>query len=67
MESDQEPSVQPVSDASSPVKADVSGLSPSQIAAIKDDLVRAVIERAQSVEADAHSSHGNVHSSGPSM
>ena len=48
----------------SPVQsADLSSLSEQDISAIKDDLVRAVVERAKLVEGDAHSSHSNVHSS----
>jgi hypothetical protein len=44
-------------------KANLANLSDSDVAAIRDDLIRSVIERAKSVETDAHSSHGNVHSS----
>tara|TARA_Y100001933_G_C18600095_1_gene397640 strand:- start:113 stop:328 length:216 start_codon:yes stop_codon:yes gene_type:complete len=42
---------------------DVASLSATDIDSIKNDLVRAVVERAKSIERDMHNSHGNIHSS----
>jgi hypothetical protein len=51
---------------SSRAKVNLGKLSGQNVKSIRDDLVRAVVERAKAVETDAHSSHGNVHSSNSS-